>query len=423
MRLLQVSLRSLLLYALALVLIGIPISFYSIKSFLKEEIDETLLLQKDQFLEHIKKFEYLDDLETDLTVLDQLSYNITIMPDGATPNPTAFQTIYLYDSLGQEKRPFRQLSSGIEIKGRPYLLSVRMSLIDNDELVFAIGSVQALLIALLAGGLLAINRSLNKKLWKPFYKILERLKAYELDKSDRFQMEETDIVEFADLNRTATHLMERNRKIFLEQKEFIENASHELQTPLAVFQAKLDNLMQNPSMSESDAHAIAELEETAQRMTRLNKNLLLLSKIDNEQFDEIDEIELSTLIQSLISNIMPIAQGEGIEVQSALNTTHIKANRTLTEVMLSNLLNNAIRHNFKGGSVRVLLEGKTLMISNSGKALQMNHDRLFERFSKEGSGGNSTGLGLAIVKKICESSNYSLSYKFENDVHTFSVLF
>lgn len=423
MRLLQVSLRSLLLYALALVLIGIPISFYSIKSFLKEEIDETLLLQKDQFLEHIKKFEYLDDLETDLTVLDQLSYNITIMPDGATPNPTAFQTIYLYDSLGQEKRPFRQLSSGIEIKGRPYLLSVRMSLIDNDELVFAIGSVQALLIALLAGGLLAINRSLNKKLWKPFYKILERLKAYELDKSDRFQMEETDIVEFADLNRTATHLMERNRKIFLEQKEFIENASHELQTPLAVFQAKLDNLMQNPSMSESDAHAIADLEETAQRMTRLNKNLLLLSKIDNEQFDEIDEIELSALIQSLISNIMPIAQGEGIEVQSALSTTHIKANRTLTEVMLSNLLNNAIRHNFKGGSVRVLLKGKTLMISNSGKALQMNHDRLFERFSKEGSGGNGTGLGLAIVKKICESSNYSLSYKFENDVHTFSVLF
>ncbi len=423
MRLLQVSIRSLLLYAFVLVLISIPVSFYSIKSFLKEEIDETLLLQKDRFLEHIKKFEYLDDLETDLTVLDQLSYNISIKPIDSSPKTTEYQTIYLYDSLEQEQRPFRQLSSSIEIKGRLYLLSVRMSLIDNDELVFAIGSVQALLIALLVGGLLMINRSLNKRLWKPFYRILDRLKAYELDKSEQFQMEETDIIEFDDLNRTASHLMERNRKIFLEQKEFIENASHELQTPLAIFQAKLDNLMQNPSMSESDAIAIAELEETAQRMSRLNKNLLLLSKIDNEQFGELSEIELSDLTQSLITNIMPIADGEEIDIQVKLNPTLIKANKTLTEVLLSNLLHNAIRHNLKGGKVEILLDEKTLTISNTGKPLQMNHDKMFERFSKEGGAKNSTGLGLAIVKKICESNHYSLSYQFENENHIFSVTF
>jgi len=423
MRLLQVSIRSLLLYAFALVLISIPVSFYSVRTILKEEIDETLLLHKNQFLQHIKKFESLDDLETDLTVLDQLSYNIKIKPIDSTVNTKEFQTIYLYDSLEQEQRPFRQLSSSVEIKGQSYLLTVRMSLIDNDELAFAIGSVQALLIVLLAAGLLLINRSLNKKLWKPFYRILERLKAYQLDKSESFQTEVTNIIEFDDLNGTVLHLMERNRKIFLEQKEFIENASHELQTPLAIFQSKLDNLMQNPSMSESDAMTIAELEETAQRMSRLNKNLLLLSKIDNEQFGELHDIELSQLTNSLIANVKSIAEGEEIDWKVNLNPLHIKANQTLTEILLTNLLHNAIRHNRNGGRVSVLLENKTLTISNTGKALQMNQDKVFERFSKEGAAVNSTGLGLAIVKKICESSHYLLNYQFSKGNHIFSISF
>ncbi|MBX2943196.1 MAG: HAMP domain-containing histidine kinase [Cyclobacteriaceae bacterium] len=423
MRLLQVSIRSLLLYAFVLVLISIPVSFYSVRTILKEEVDESLLLHTNQFLQHIKKFESLDDLETDLTVLDQLSYNIKIKPIDSTLNTKEFQTIYLYDSMEQEQRPFRQLSSSVEIKGQPYLLTIRMSLIGNDELVFAIGSVQILLIVLLIAGLLMINRSLNKKLWKPFYRILERLKAYQLDKSESFQTEETNIVEFDDLNRTAIHLMERNRKIFLEQKEFIENASHELQTPLAIFQSKLDNLMQNPSMSESDAMTIAELEETAQRMSRLNKNLLLLSKIDNEQFGALHDIELSKLINSLIDNVKSIAEEEEINWNVKLNPLHIKANQTLTEILLTNLIHNAIRHNVNGGKVSILLESKTLTISNTGKALQMNQDKMFERFSKEGVAENSTGLGLAIVKKICESNHYSLSYEFGKGTHTFSISF
>ncbi|GAB1445398.1 HAMP domain-containing sensor histidine kinase [Flammeovirgaceae bacterium] len=423
MRLLQVSIRSLLLYAFVLVLISIPVSFYSVRTILKEEVDESLLLHTNQFLQHIKKFESLDDLETDLTVLDQLSYNIKIKPIDSTLNTKEFQTIYLYDSMEQEQRPFRQLSSSVEIKGQPYLLTIRMSLIGNDELVFAIGSVQILLIVLLIAGLLMINRSLNKRLWKPFYRILERLKAYQLDKSESFQTEETNIVEFDDLNRTAIHLMERNRKIFLEQKEFIENASHELQTPLAIFQSKLDNLMQNPSMSESDAMTIAELEETAQRMSRLNKNLLLLSKIDNEQFGALHDIELSKLINSLIDNVKSIAEEEEINWNVKLNPLHIKANQTLTEILLTNLIHNAIRHNVNGGKVSILLESKTLTISNTGKALQMNQDKMFERFSKEGVAENSTGLGLAIVKKICESNHYSLSYEFGKGTHTFSISF
>lgn len=256
MRLLQVSLRSLLLYSLVLVVISIPVSLFSIREILNEEVDESLTLNSEQFLEHIKNFEYLDDLETDLHVLDQLSYNIHIKPTTQTISKNSFETVMHYDSIEHEERPFRQLSSNVIVKGKPYLLTISMSLVDNDDLIIAIGIVQIILIVLLTGGLLFINRSLSKKLWTPFYKTISRLKAYELDKNEAFEVDKTNIIEFDDLNKAIGNLTERNRKVFLQQKEFIENASHELQTPLAIFQSKLDILMQSSALSESSARRL-----------------------------------------------------------------------------------------------------------------------------------------------------------------------
>lgn len=423
MRLLQVSLRSLLLYSLVVVLISIPVSLFSIREILNEEVDESLTLHTDQFLRHIKGFEYLDDLETDLTVLDQLTYDISIQPSEGKTVERSFETITLYDSLEQEMRPFRQLSSSMNIKNKSYILSIRMSLIDNDELVFAIGSVQAALIVLLAAGLLLLNRSLSRKLWKPFYKTLEQLKAYELDKSESIVAEKTNIVEFDDLNTTINHLTDRNRKIFLQQKEFIENASHELQTPLAIFQSKLDILMQSPSMNESDASTLSDLEETAQRMCRLNKNLLLLSKIDNEQFTDAQDIDLLTLINTLLANLKHVIEMDNVSIQTNLDPVSIKANKTLIEVLLTNLFHNAIRHSARQGVISIHLEGFTFLITNTGTQLKMDTEKMFDRFSKESMSENSTGLGLAIVKKICDSCSYKLEYSFHEGSHTFSVSF
>lgn len=423
MRLLQVSLRTLLLYSLILVLISIPISLLSIREILREEIDESLLLNTDQFLKHIKQFESLDDLETDLEVLDQLSYNTSIKPFTGAIAMKDFQTVYLFDSLEKEQRPFRQLSSSIDIHGKPYMLTVRMSMVDNNELVFAIGLTQVFLIVLLTVGLLLINRSLTKKLWKPFYLILDRLKAYELDKSQPFKFEKTNIIEFDDLNNTANHLVERSRKIYLQQKEFIENASHELQTPLAIFQSKLDNLMQSSSMMESDSSTILELEETAARMARLNKNLLLLSKIDNEQFTDFQLLELTELLKGVLSGVSTIAESQSKILKISLHPTIINANKTLIEVLLSNLIHNAIRHTEARGTIVIRLEGGKLEISNSGTPFVMDNNKIFERFTKEGATENSTGLGLAIVKKICDANSYKLGYQFRDNQHHFSVNF
>ncbi|MCI0751085.1 MAG: HAMP domain-containing histidine kinase, partial [Flammeovirgaceae bacterium] len=261
------------------------------------------------------------------------------------------------------------------------------------------------------------------KLWKPFYNTLNQLKAYELDKSELIQPEKTNIIEFDDLNKTVSHLTDRNRKVYLEQKEFIENASHELQTPLSIFQSKLDNLMQLPGLTEAGAATILDLEETAQRMARLNKNLLLLSKIDNDQFNEVEEIDLSVLAKKLLSNLQPMADVDNISIQTSINPLSIKANSTLLEVLLTNLFHNAIRHTNPKGEVNVQITGRVLTVSNTGSPLKMSPDKMFERFSKEGNGENSSGLGLAIVKKVCDTCRYEIVYNFQNEVHIFSVTF
>lgn len=423
MRLLQVSLRSMLLYALVLVLVSIPVSLFSIREIINEEVDESLALHADQFARHIKSYEYLDDLDLDLKIWDQLSYDIILEAANEKLADKLYQTVFMYDSLEQELHPFRTLSSTLIIKDKPYLLTVRMSLVDNDELVTALLIVQAVLIVLLIGGLLLLNRSLSKKLWKPFYSMLEQLKAYELDKNETITTQKTNIIEFDDFNKAISHLTKRNREVFLQQKEFIENASHELQTPIAIFQSKLDNLMQKSELSESEAETLLELEQTAKRMARLNKNLLLLSKIDNDQFNETEEIDLSKLAKRLMSNLKPTADVDDISIQTSLAPLSIKANSTLTEVLLTNLFHNAIRHTTPNGKVVVEIVDRKLIVSNTGNPLKMNPEKMLERFSKEGKSENNSGLGLAIVKKICDTCSFELDYRFQSGIHTFSVSF
>jgi signal transduction histidine kinase len=298
-----------------------------------------------------------------------------------------------------------------------------MSLVDNNKLITAIALVQVVLSVLLVVGLLLLNRSLSKKLWRPFYRTLDQLKAYELDKSESIPFEESRIVEFNDLNKTVSHLTKRNREVYLQQKEFIENASHELQTPIAIFQSKLDELMQSPTLAKQEAHTILEMEATAQRMSKLNKNLLLLSKIENEQFADTENIELSDLIKAQLLVLKPMTGLENINIITSFRTLSIKANRTLIEVLLINMLHNAIRHSPKNDAINLTLHDNTLTITNSGMPSKLSASEMLERFKKGSNNPSSTGIGLAIVKKICDRYHYQLGYDYKEGKHIFKIVF
>lgn len=405
-----------------MVVISIPVSLLSISAILNHEVDETLLMQSEQFLKHVKHFEYLDDLDRDLVVLDQLTYNVHIKPaPGAIPEQT-FENIQLYDSLEREERPYRQLSSVVSIQGKPYRLIILISLVDNNDLLLDIGLVQTMLMIVLTAGLLLINRSLSKKIWKPFYKMLDQLKAYAIDKSETIPTRKSQISEFDDLNETIGILTERNRKIFLQQKEFIEDASHELQTPLAIFQSQLDTLMQQPGLSEAVANGIGNLEDTAQRMSRLNKNLLLLSKIENQQFSQTESLDIHSLVSDYVNKLSPLAVQRGLSFHQSLTPCHIQGNRTLLEILITNILHNAILHTDPDGIISVTLTQDAFEVSNTGTPLDFPA-RIFERFRKENNRAQGSGLGLAIVKKICDSVGYRVTYAYLEGKHTFYIGF
>lgn len=423
MRLLQVSLQSFLLYALVLVSISIPISFFTIRGILNHEVDESIILHRDQFLQHLKNFEYLDDLETDLMVLDQLTYDISIRPSSDNLQKESLATISSFDSLEMEERPFRVLVSPVRVKNKPYILTIRESLVENEELATAIGLLQAVVIVLLAVGFIFINRALSGSIWLPFYSTLNKLKKFELDQNKSFEAEPSRIEEFNDLNAAIHLLTEKNKDIFQQQKEFTENASHEMQTPLAILQSKLDILMQSPELTETQAVVIQEMEANSQRMARLNKNLLLLSKIDNAQFAETETVEMAATIFNISANLKPLTDLQGIAIDHQVADRTVVGNKTLIEVLVSNLLTNALRYSKPHERVNIFWDGVTFEVSNRGRPLTLPVEKLFERFRKENKHPQSSGLGLSIVKKICDTCGYGLHYKYENESHYFAIVF
>lgn len=422
MRLLNVSLKSFLYYSLILVLIGIPIFFLSIRAILEKEVDDGLHLQREEFVEHVKNFEYLDDIDVDLHVFDELAYDQNIQPADRYHEGETFKTIAVYDSIDDEVRPYREATSYFVVRNKVYKLAIRTSLVESEDLVTVISVVQTILMILLLGGFLFINSSLSQKIWNPFYKTLSRLKAYELNKKEPFQYEDTNIAEFDDLNAAIRSLTNKNKEVFQQQKEFIENASHELQTPLSIFQSKLDLLMQDDALTEEQAALVRDLINTNQRLSKLNKSLLLLSRIENEQFLDKEPIDVTQLLHDSITTYQELTGNGAADILHA-SPFILQGNKTLTDILINNLVRNAFQHTAQYDQIRIYLENGILSIENPGEPFKEGGEKIFDRFYKESNHKASTGLGLAIVKKICDLSGYSITYIYRGDKHIFTVKF
>jgi signal transduction histidine kinase len=297
-------------------------------------------------------------------------------------------------------------------------------MVDKISLVKRIVFVLILLLILLLIGLLMINRSLTMKMWRPFYTTIKRLHDYRVDKQPVLKLERGSINEFNDLNKTIEELTERNYRLYASQKEFAENASHEMQSPLAVFQSKLELLMQTKPLNEEQAMLITDLANASKRMSRLNKSLILLTKIDNDQFLEKEVLSVRDILQKLVRQYEFQIEQKSIQCsfEDAKDIT-IEANKTLIEILLSNLLSNAIRHNIQDGFIKIILKEKELVIQNSGKLSSLDPQKLFQRFQNDSIDPGSIGLGLEIAKKICTLYHYSIQYLFSDQMHIFSVHF
>ena len=408
-----------LLFSVMLLIVSAPLFYYITERLYIEETDETLILHKNEFV----KYSLPTLKNADIKNWNKYNRNIKIEPFKNSGKDTIFYNSY-YDALDAEIEPYRELNASILIDGNPYTYSARINLVEKEDLMKSIAILFLVIISLLLIGLFVITKRLSINLWKPFYETLNQIEKFEIDKSNHPKFTETNIEEFNRLNNSIEKLITKNTSIYHSQREFIENAAHELQTPLAVFQAKIDTLIQNADFTQEQYKMLSSLNDSVSRLNRLNKNLLLLSKMENDIYNEKQTINLKEAIEKHFDFFTEQAKAKNLIIKTEMNeAVAVKSNPVLAEILISNLFLNAIRHNVSDGQVLVTLSNHSLTFSNTGQSQTLVANKLFNRFSKSNPSEQGNGLGLAIIKKIADQNNWKISYSFANNFHSFSVAF
>ena len=228
-----------------------------------------------------------------------------------------------------------------------------------------------------------------------------------------------------DILRRIKRTMPQTGIIIVSAKDSLEDKVEGLQTPLAVVCGKLDLLMQE-DLTKRQMELVADLYELTMRMGKLNRNLLLLAKIENAQYATTDDVDLMGMLQEA-QRLVGTLQGRvtlRVDDRRTDRTATLRANSVLLECLLKNLIVNAMRHSAYGCEVQIELDDERMHITNpaaDGKPLDTQ--KLFHRFSSGDVSDKGNGLGLAIVKAICDFHHWSVEYSFEDGRHGFVVCF
>lgn len=417
-KLLLKTTNSFLTYSVVILLIAAPVFYYICQWLYIYETDEVLLFHKGAFVSESHRNYTADDI----AAWNKYNHNVTIVEDMGVKKDSIVGKM-IFETMGNEKEPFRILYAPVEINGKKYTYIEKRNLVEMEGMVISVAIMFLFIIIILLIGIIWISKKSAAKIWKPFYDTLSQIEEFEIDKNNPPHFITTDIDEFDRLNKSLERLIEKNTFIYKNQREFVENAAHELQTPLALFQTKIDTLQQLNLTREQSA-LVGSLNKDVSRLNRLNKNLLLLSKIDNEIYLEQETIILNQYIDKHLDFFIEQAQSKNLKINTHFkDVLSIKGNTTLAEVLLNNLFLNAIRHNIKNGSIDIIIENNSLRFVNTGQETPLGAQSIFNRFSKINPSSQGNGLGLAIIKKICEINHWEIRYSFNDNLHTFEVIF
>ena len=335
-----------------------------------------------------------------------------------------FSNELYYMPYDEEMEPYRVLKTGFYASdGRPYTLEIRTSTVEEDDLLLDFAVALMVLYIVLVLSVFFINRLVIRKVWKPFNTILGNLNHYEFGNQSDLQPVKTNVIEFYRLDKSIHQMWQRNEQIFEEQKTFIENASHELQTPLAIVINKLEVLLEDETFSEQHLQQLATIKVDLSRLVGLNKALLTLFRIENKQYKEVELVNFVHLSQNIIDNFAELLEYKeiGFDIISK-NDFICKMNKNLAMILISNLIRNAIKYNLHGGIIQIESNATYFVIKNTGRKVSLNSDIIFTRFYKDMESNTSNGLGLAIVKSIINTYPYlSITYFFEQQKHCFCI--
>ena len=403
---------------IAVLLISSLAYYFILHYVLLSQVDKDLRIEQQEIFHHINTNGTLPETS------DYKDQQISFAPTSLLHFKEKLSSQTVYNKKEGEKEPFRRIDFMVTQNGNNYIATVKKSMQETEEIVRIIVMITFSMIAVLLLILFIANRFLLGKLWQPFHHTLNQLKQFNLYSKNKIMLHPTNVDEFKELNRTAILLTQKVKNDYDSLKSFTGNASHEIQTPLAIIKNKIELLSQSEHLDESQIKIIHSLDEAASRLSRLNQSLLLLTKIENGQFEPAQEIDLSWILKNVVENLQEAANLKNIQIEKNVEeNVLVKMNESLADIVLSNMLINAIKHNYEGGKIRVELNEHSLRISNTGDEPKLKPGELFERFKKDSNSTDSLGLGLSIVKTITDSCGFSVSYCYQQHKHIFEILF
>lgn len=363
-----------------------------------------------------------------LIIYQRLSANTLSVSQssGALTTAEVVSDTVIFDDVEHKMVGYRQLSFGTSSQGRNYNVHIRRALVERKDLIKGVVLLEILLFLAFVAVLTLMNNLLSKRIWKHFYVILDKINSYKIDRGESLQFPGTNdkVTEFDELAICLEKMSAKITQEFNIQKEFIENASHEIQTPLAIIKNKMEELLQSPELTEKQMNSISTASLAANRLSKLNEALLILSRIENRQFHEVKDICINDLIELHLRNFDELLKMKGIRVVLQFdNRIHTKINPFLADMLLENLITNAIKHNSSQGAISVCTKGDRMIITNLGDDPRTDTMKFFDRFAKSNQKSASLGLGLPIVKAICDLYMFPIKYEFENYLHKISLQF
>jgi signal transduction histidine kinase len=333
-----------------------------------------------------------------------------------------FGDTLMFDQRDEQYKTFRYLQFTKSAGGERYLVKIYKSTTPTDQLVERVTLMMTLMVILFLAGIFILNRFIFANLWGDFFEAIEKLKHFETSKEPVI-LGEQDIEEFEELRNALEVMTRRLAADYRELKEYTDHTTHELQTPLAVIKSKTELLIQSKNLGAEEMKCLEAINTSVNQLSRLNTTLTLITRIENRQFTEKEEVRLHFLLDRHLELLEEAIHLRGITVDRSYRDKEkiLYMDQGLADLLIANLLKNAIVHNKDGGNILLETRPDSLIIRNDGPPLQFDQEELFTRFVRDTKRSGNFGLGLSLVKKVCEYYNFSVNYSFENQQHTFSI--
>ena len=397
-------------------LVGGFIVFVRVEAEIETEVSHRLARNIDHVADLLREGVPMDSIEEEQTRIKLIDYDRPIVELHIKDSMGVFSSEWAVDRMFSVTKSYK-------IEGKHFKITAYNFIAEPDEIFEGIVASMAATLGILLVFVTLASRQMSNQILSNFNNTLKIIQGFSLKQKHSIKLKETKIEEFRELNRFVEKMTNKALDDYRSLKEFSENASHELQTPLAIIRGKLELLLET-NIDERQATLIEGIQDAVQKLSSVNQSLILLTRLENQEYHQHERINFSELVGNSISAFSELIEMKSLVIKSDVEpNVYVQINPVLADILLTNLLSNAIRHNVVNGDIHVILSSSGLTVNNSGEPLKTDTAELFKRFKKGRQSSDSTGLGLAIVKQICDLNGHPISYTFSQGRHVVKIGF